>query len=121
MALLSVFNQIHFLVELKHASLDDRITMLQNITPEQMACIGEIVSKDIPPDIGGGRGGRGGRGRKEGKGGGRVERGVDRGGVDRGGEGRRGGGGRRGGAGIEREEGVERGGGVERGREEVEE
>ena len=45
MELPSVFNQIHFLVELKHASPDDRITMLQNITPGQMACIGEIARR----------------------------------------------------------------------------
>ena len=43
MELSSVFNRIHFLVELKYASPDDRITMLQNITPGQMACIGEIA------------------------------------------------------------------------------
>ena len=53
MELSSVFNQIHFLVELKHASPDDRTTMLQNITPGQMACIGEIARRiyDILPDI----------------------------------------------------------------------
>ena len=45
MELLSVFNQIHFLEELKHASPDDRITRLQNITPGQMACIGEIARR----------------------------------------------------------------------------
>ena len=28
-----------YLVELKHASPEDRITMLQTITPVQMACI----------------------------------------------------------------------------------
>ena len=45
MELSSVFNRIHFLVELKHVSPDDRITMLQNITPGQMACIGEIARR----------------------------------------------------------------------------
>ena len=37
MELSSVFNQIHFLLELKNASGDDRIIMLEYITPRQMA------------------------------------------------------------------------------------
>ena len=45
MELSSVFNRIHFLVELKHASPDDRITMLQNITPRQMTYMGEIARR----------------------------------------------------------------------------
>ena len=43
MELSSVFNRIHFLLELKNASGDDRIIMLEYITPGQMACIGEIA------------------------------------------------------------------------------
>ena len=42
MELMSIFNRIHFLLELKYASPDVRIFMLQNITPGQLACIGEI-------------------------------------------------------------------------------
>ena len=38
----SGFYRIHFLLELKNASGDDRIIMLEYITPGQMACIGEI-------------------------------------------------------------------------------
>ena len=41
--LLSVLNQIHFLLELKDASGDDSNIMLEYITPGQMACIGEIA------------------------------------------------------------------------------
>ena len=41
----SVFNRIHFLLELKNASGDDRIIMLEYITPGQMACIGEIARR----------------------------------------------------------------------------
>ena len=40
MELSSVFNRIHSLLELKNASGDDRIIMLEYITPGQMACIG---------------------------------------------------------------------------------
>ena len=45
MELSRVFNQIHFLLELKNASGDDRIIMLKYITPGQMACIGEIARR----------------------------------------------------------------------------
>ena len=45
MELSSVFNRIHFLLELKNASGDDRIIMLEYITPGQMACIGEIARR----------------------------------------------------------------------------
>ena len=45
MELSSVFNRIHFLLELKNASGDDRIIMLEYITPGQMACIGEIAHR----------------------------------------------------------------------------
>ena len=45
MDLSSVFNRIHFLLELKNASGDDRIIMLEYITPGQMACIGEIARR----------------------------------------------------------------------------
>ena len=45
MKLSSVFNRIHFLLELKNASGDDRIIMLEYITPGQMACIGEIARR----------------------------------------------------------------------------
>ena len=45
MELSSVFNRIHLLLELKNASGDDRIIMLQYITPGQMACIGEIARR----------------------------------------------------------------------------
>ena len=45
MELSSVFNRIHFLLELKNASGDDRIIMLEYITPGQMSCIGEIARK----------------------------------------------------------------------------
>ena len=45
MELSSIFNQIHFLLELKNASGDDRIIMLEYITPGQMACIGEIARR----------------------------------------------------------------------------
>ena len=45
MELSSVFNQIHFLLELKNASGDDRIIMLEYITPGQMACIGEMARR----------------------------------------------------------------------------
>ena len=41
MELSSVFNRIHFLLELKNPSGDDRIIMLEYITPGQMARIGE--------------------------------------------------------------------------------
>ena len=41
----SVFNRIHFLLELKTASGDDRIIMLEYITQGQMACIGEIARR----------------------------------------------------------------------------
>ena len=45
MELSSVFNRNHFLLELKNASGDDRIIMLEYITPGQMACIGEIARR----------------------------------------------------------------------------
>ena len=45
MELSSVFNRIHSLLELKNASGDDRIIMLEYITPGQMACIGGIVRR----------------------------------------------------------------------------
>ena len=45
MELSSVFNQIYVLLELKNASGDDRIIMLEYITPGQMACIGEIARR----------------------------------------------------------------------------
>ena len=45
MELSSDFNQIHFLLELKNASGDDRIIILEYITPGQMACIGEIEGR----------------------------------------------------------------------------
>ena len=45
MELSSVFKRIHFLLELKNASGDDRIIMLEYITPGQMACIGEIARR----------------------------------------------------------------------------
>ena len=45
MELSSVFNRIYFLLELKQASPDVRIFMLQNITPGQLACIGEIARR----------------------------------------------------------------------------
>ena len=45
MELSSVFNRIHYLLELKNASGDDRIIMLEYITPGQMACIGEIARR----------------------------------------------------------------------------
>ena len=43
MELSSVFNQIHFLLELKNASGNDRIIMLEYITSGQMVCIEEIA------------------------------------------------------------------------------
>ena len=43
MDLSNVFNRIHFLVALKNAQRDGRITMLQNITRGQLACKGEIA------------------------------------------------------------------------------
>ena len=43
MKLSSVFNRIHFLLELKNASGDDCNIMLEYNTPGQMACIGEIA------------------------------------------------------------------------------
>ena len=45
MELSRVYNHIHYLVVLKNAQRDDRITMLQNITPEQLDCIGEIAHR----------------------------------------------------------------------------
>ena len=45
MELSSISNRIHFLLELKNASGDDRIIMLEYITPGQMACIGEIARR----------------------------------------------------------------------------
>ena len=45
MELSSDFNRIHFLLELKYASPDVRIFMLQNITPGQLACIEEIARR----------------------------------------------------------------------------
>ena len=45
MDLSSDFNRIHYLVALKNASRDDRITMIQTITPGQLACIGEIARR----------------------------------------------------------------------------
>ena len=45
MELSSVFNPIHFLVVLENTSGEDRIIMLEYITPGQMSCIGEIVHR----------------------------------------------------------------------------
>ena len=45
MELSSVFNRIHFLLELKNASGDDRIIILEFITPGQMVCIEEIARR----------------------------------------------------------------------------
>ena len=45
MELSGVFNRIHFLVELKNAWGEDRIIMLEYITPRQMSCIGEIAHR----------------------------------------------------------------------------
>ena len=45
MEILSVFNRIHFLLELKNASGDGRIIMLEYITLGQMACVREIVCR----------------------------------------------------------------------------
>ena len=45
MELLRIFNRIHLLVNLKNASGEDRIIMLEYITPGQMSCIGEIVHR----------------------------------------------------------------------------
>ena len=45
MELSSVSNRIHFLLELKDASPDVRIFMLQNITPGQLLCISEIACR----------------------------------------------------------------------------
>ena len=41
MELSSVYNRIHYLVALKNAQQEDRITILQNITPGQLDCLGE--------------------------------------------------------------------------------
>ena len=43
MDLSSVFNRIHYLIALKNASRDDRITI--TITPGQLACIGETARR----------------------------------------------------------------------------
>ena len=45
MELSSIFNQIHFLVELKNALGEDRIIMFEYITPGQMPFIGEIARR----------------------------------------------------------------------------
>ena len=45
MELFSVLNRMHFLVELKNASGEDRIIMLEYISPGQMSCIGEIARR----------------------------------------------------------------------------
>ena len=45
MQLSSVYNRIHYLVALREAPRDDRITMLQNITRGQLDCIGEIARR----------------------------------------------------------------------------
>ena len=45
MELSSVFNRIHFLLELKYASPDVRIFMLQYITPGQLACVSEAARR----------------------------------------------------------------------------
>ena len=45
MELSSIYKRIHYLVALKNAQRDDRITMLQNITPGQLDCIGEIAHR----------------------------------------------------------------------------
>ena len=45
MELSSVFNRIHFLLDLKNASGYDRIIMLEYLTAGQMACIGEIARR----------------------------------------------------------------------------
>ena len=45
MELSSVFNRIHFLLELKNAPGNDRIIMLEYLALRQMACIGEIARK----------------------------------------------------------------------------
>ena len=45
MELSSVFNRIHFLLELKNAPGEDRIIILEYITRGQMACIGEIARR----------------------------------------------------------------------------
>ena len=45
MELSSVFNRIRFLLELRNASGDDRIIMLEYITPGQMVFIGEIACR----------------------------------------------------------------------------
>ena len=45
MELSSVFTRSYFLLEMKHASPDDRIFMLQNTTSGQLACIGEIARR----------------------------------------------------------------------------
>ena len=45
MELSSVYNRIHYLVALKNAQRDDRITMLQNITPGQLDCVGETAHR----------------------------------------------------------------------------
>ena len=45
MELSSVLNRVYFLLELKNAPGDDRIIMLEYLTPRQMSCIGEIACK----------------------------------------------------------------------------
>ena len=45
MELSSVSNRIQFLLELKDASPDVRIFMLQNTTPGQLVCISEIARR----------------------------------------------------------------------------
>ena len=45
MELSSVFNRIHFLLELTNAPGNDRIIMLEYLALRQMACIGEIARK----------------------------------------------------------------------------
>ena len=45
MELSSVYNRIHYLVALKNAERDYRITMLQNITSGQLDCIGGIAHR----------------------------------------------------------------------------
>ena len=45
MELSSVYNRTHYLVALKNAQWDDKITMLRNITPEQLDYTGEIAHR----------------------------------------------------------------------------
>ena len=45
MELSSAYHGIHYLVALKNVQRNDRITMLQNITPGQLDCRGEIAHR----------------------------------------------------------------------------